>query len=290
VEQVAATVGHFKQSIAEMQALLQQLQGLDLDDDSTQEIHKLLAAHPAPSTQRQAAAAAGSQAAEGSQGRPADQAHAGSTCSSNSSSMLPPVPLQQRLQQEVLQSISELHATITGLSLVPSGGWVVASRLRSRLCMLAQGMILQESVENGQRMLSEALLDAALLCMTCVCDSPFRRLLLLCMQMPAPLKHLQGYPHGPQPTAAAGPHSNCASSSTSSMQADQEHSRGIMCHSQEDQGAHVTPHKAVPPLHRPWLLQACRRSSCVHTSPTWCCSGWGLKLRLAVQPGQSKLR
>jgi ribosomal protein L12E/L44/L45/RPP1/RPP2 len=123
-EQVAATVGHFKQSIAEMQALLQQLQGLDLDDDSTQEIHKLLAAPAAAPTQRQAAAAAaGIQAAEGSPAGPVDQAHAGSTCSSHSSSALPPVALQQRLQQEVLQSISELHATITGLSLVPSGEW-----------------------------------------------------------------------------------------------------------------------------------------------------------------------
>jgi hypothetical protein len=53
-----------------------------------------------------------------------------------------------------------------------------------------------------------------------------------------------------------------------------------MRHSQH-QGAHVT-RRAGLHLHRPWLLQACRRSSCVRTLPMLCCSGWGPRLQLAA--------
>lgn len=106
---VAEKLNSFRHSVLELQELMQELQGLRLDEDSTQELNKLLT----PPGHAQGDAAGGHM----------DQQQAGSSCSSNSS-LAPAVPLQQRLQQEVLQTINELHATITGLPLSSAtGGW-----------------------------------------------------------------------------------------------------------------------------------------------------------------------
>lgn len=123
--QLAATVDRFKHSMLEMQQLLQQMHSLSLDVGGEEELDRLLTP---PYQQQQAVLPGGRAGIAWDQQQEARSPHprcgtqaeqqqqAGSTCSSNSSSH-PAASLQHRLQQEVLHSISELHATITGVPL-----------------------------------------------------------------------------------------------------------------------------------------------------------------------------
>lgn len=108
LQAVAEKLNTFRHSVLEMQALMQELQGLKLDEDSTIELNRLLTPQ-------------GHAHGEAPAGQADQQQQAGSSCSSNSS-LAPAVPLQQRLQQEVLQTINELHASITGLPLPTAPG------------------------------------------------------------------------------------------------------------------------------------------------------------------------
>jgi hypothetical protein len=113
-------VEHFKHSMHEMQQLLLKLQGLSIDADSTVELNRLLTSQSQRASSRVQAVAAAQDSPKGAGliagEQQLQQQEAGSTCSSNSS-CVPPASLQQRLQREVLSSISELHTAITGMPL-----------------------------------------------------------------------------------------------------------------------------------------------------------------------------
>lgn len=131
--QLAATVDRFKHSVQEMQLLLQQMHSLSLSVvGGEEELDRLLTP---PNQQQQAVLPGGRAGTTWDQqqevrsshprcpGQAEQQQQAGSTCSSNSSSH-PAASLQHRLQQEVLHSISELHATITGVPLAVAAAGV----------------------------------------------------------------------------------------------------------------------------------------------------------------------